>query len=131
MWLQYTSVMPELVGQGGRWRRGISGSLDLGHLRQATNIDPVSNKREGEAAVVVRPEHQYGGMSASVHTQVCAPHTHPQAERPQVICLAGMLHLPARMSQEPSPQLITRRCSARCAAFGIHLSEPLVCVQMT
>lgn len=44
--------MPELVGQGGRWRRGISGSLGPDRLRQATNMDPVSNKGEGEATVV-------------------------------------------------------------------------------
>lgn len=69
------------------WKPGARPSL-----RQATNTDPVSNKGEGEAVVVVRPEHQYGGMSASVHTRVCAPHTHTQAERLQVICLAGMLH---------------------------------------
>lgn len=97
MWLQYTSVMPELVGQGGRWRRGISGSLDLGHLRQATNIDPVSNKREGEAAVVVQPEHQYGGMSASVRTQVCAPHTPTSRATPG--------HLPSWYASLTSPHV--------------------------
>lgn len=74
------------------WKPGARPSL-----RQATNTDPVSNKGEGEAVVVVRPEHQYGGMSASVHTQVCAPHTHTSRETPG--------HLPSWYVSLSSPRV--------------------------